>query len=276
MSAHDPYVHGHHESVVRSHARRTVEDSAAYLIPHLSRGMRVLDVGSGPGTITVDLARRVHPGLVRGIDVEPTMAERATGLAESQGIENVEFDTGSGYEIDSPDDTFDLVHAHQVLQHVSDPSRVMAEMLRVVKPGGLVAVRDAIYSGTVWYPDSEGLDSWRSTYLSAARYAHGDPDIGRRLRAIALHAGATIVASSASVWCYSAEDERESWGSAWAERATDSHFAVMAVESGAAQADDLHSMSRAWRKWARDESGWFAIPHGEVIARKEAAPAPTA
>lgn len=269
MSAHDSYVHGHHESVVRSHARRTVENSAAYLIPYLTAGMRVLDVGSGPGTITVDLARRVQPGRVLGIDVEPLMADRATGLAESQGIGNVAFDTGSGYEIDSPDDTFDLVHAHQVLQHVSDPLRVMTEMLRVVKPGGIIAVRDAIYSGCSWYPDSAGLDSWHTTYLAAARFAHGDPDIGRRLRSLALNAGATIVASSASVWCYAAPEERESWGNTWAERATDSHFAVMALESGAARTDDLDVIARAWREWARDDTGWFEIPHGEVIARKE-------
>ena len=73
----DTYTHGHHESVLRSHRWRTVENSAGYLIPHLSPGLDVLDVGCGPGTITVDLARRVSPGSVVGIDRSAPMLDRA-------------------------------------------------------------------------------------------------------------------------------------------------------------------------------------------------------
>src|SRR6201993_4103170 len=62
------YTHGHHESVLRSHQRRTAEDSAAYLLPHLKAGLSVLDVGCGPGTITADLAARVAPGPVLAVD----------------------------------------------------------------------------------------------------------------------------------------------------------------------------------------------------------------
>src|SRR5690348_13442980 len=53
------YTHGHHESVLRSHRWRTAENSAAYLLPHLSSGATVLDIGCGPGTITADLAALV-------------------------------------------------------------------------------------------------------------------------------------------------------------------------------------------------------------------------
>ena len=56
------YTHGHAESVLRSHRTRTAANSAAYLLPHLAPGQRLLDVGSGPGTITADLATLVAPG----------------------------------------------------------------------------------------------------------------------------------------------------------------------------------------------------------------------
>src|SRR5204862_1009093 len=56
------YTHGHHESVLRSHKWRTVENSAAYLAPSLKSGTSVLDLGCGPGTITADIGRRVAPG----------------------------------------------------------------------------------------------------------------------------------------------------------------------------------------------------------------------
>ena len=62
------YTHGHHESVLRSHTWRTVDNSAAYLAPHLTAGFNVLDLGCGPGTITADIGRRVAPGRVLGID----------------------------------------------------------------------------------------------------------------------------------------------------------------------------------------------------------------
>jgi len=71
------YTHGHHESVLRTHAWRTVDNSAAYLVPHLRPGLSVLDVGCGPGTVTVDLARRVAPGRVVGVDLSPEVVARA-------------------------------------------------------------------------------------------------------------------------------------------------------------------------------------------------------
>jgi SAM-dependent methyltransferase len=71
------YTHGHHESVLRSHKWRTVDNSAAYLSPRLTDGMSVLDLGCGPGTITADIGRRVAPGRVLGIDVSATVIEEA-------------------------------------------------------------------------------------------------------------------------------------------------------------------------------------------------------
>jgi ubiquinone/menaquinone biosynthesis C-methylase UbiE len=72
----DTYTHGHAEPVLQSHRWRTVENSAAHLAPHLRPGLDVLDVGCGPGTITVDIARRVAPGRVVGLDVsEAPLAE---------------------------------------------------------------------------------------------------------------------------------------------------------------------------------------------------------
>ena len=85
------YTHGHHESVLRSHRWRTVDNSAAYVAPHFAAGARVLDVGCGPGTITVDIARRVAPGTVVGIDASADVIEQARHDAAAAGVENVEF-----------------------------------------------------------------------------------------------------------------------------------------------------------------------------------------
>src|SRR6478736_5739487 len=131
----DTYSHGHHESVLRSHVWRTAENSAGYLLPHLRSGLDLLDLGCGPGTITVDLAARVAPGRVLGIDASANVIEQARAGADGAA----EFAVGDAYHLDLPDGAFDVVHAHQVLQHLTDPVAAVAEAHRVLRPGGIIA-----------------------------------------------------------------------------------------------------------------------------------------
>ncbi|MBF4624081.1 methyltransferase domain-containing protein [Clavibacter sp. VKM Ac-2872] len=262
------YTHGHHESVLRVHSARTVRNSAAYLQPHLRPGLDVLDVGSGPGTITVELADIVAPGRVVGVDMSEDVVRQAAELAASRGTGNVEFVTGSVYDLPYSDASFDVVHAHQVLQHVGDPVRALAEMRRVTRPGGLVAARDVIYSKVALYPESDGLRLWSDVYLPVHRANGGEPDAGSRLKAWAREAGFTEIASSASVWCFTSDEERAWWGGAWADRAVASSFAGQAREGGFATDEDLLAIRAGWQVWAADGDGFFAMPHGEILARR--------
>jgi 2-polyprenyl-3-methyl-5-hydroxy-6-metoxy-1,4-benzoquinol methylase len=139
----DTYTHGHHDSVLRSHRWRTAENSAAYLLPLLRPGMRLLDVGCGPGTLTVDLASRV--GEVVGVDVSADVVAEAESHAAAQQAANVTFRAGDFRELDLAPGSFDVAHAHQVLQHLRDPVGALAAMGELVRPGGVVAVRDSDY-----------------------------------------------------------------------------------------------------------------------------------
>src|SRR5579875_3422860 len=113
------YTHGHHESVLRSHRQRTAENSAGYLLPYLRSGMSLLDVGCGPGTITIDLAARVAPGHVTAVDATDEALEVARAEARAGNVSNVAFALADVHALEFPDGTFDVVHAHQVLQHVA-------------------------------------------------------------------------------------------------------------------------------------------------------------
>jgi SAM-dependent methyltransferase len=259
------YTHGHHESVLRSHRWRTAENSAGYLLPHLRAGLSLLDVGCGPGTITVDLARRVAPGQVTAVEVTPDALALARAYAAEQHQEGIGFVVADVHALDLPDDCFDVVHAHQVLQHVADPVRALTEMRRVCRPGGVVAARDGDYAGFTWYPQVPELDEWLDLYRRAARANGGEPDAGRRLLSWARAAGFTEMTASASVWCYATPGDRAFWGGMWAERIVRSDIARQLVDRGMASTVDLERISEGWREWAASPVGWFAALHGEIL-----------
>ena len=267
MTPHDTYSHGHHESVLRSHQWRTAENSAAYLLPHLVPGTDLLDIGCGPGTITLDLAGRVAPARVVGVDNAPEALDAARTNAARCGDTTTVFAAGDVYALRFPDDTFDVVHAHQVLQHLTDPVAALREMRRVCRPGGLVAARDADYAAMTWHPASPDLDAWLALYEAVARGNGAEPDAARRLLGWAHAAGFDDVETSADVWCYATQDEREWWGGLWADRVTRSALADQAVDRGLAIPDRLEVIARAWRAWAAHPDGWFAVLNGEILCR---------
>src|ERR1700748_2038758 len=179
-SSSDTYLHGHHDSVLRSHRWRTAENSAGYLLPRLAPDARVLDVGGGPGTITVDLAALGPGGYVTGIDAAGDVLAQARQEAERRGQRNVAFDTGDVYRLDFADGTFDVVHAHQVLQHLTDPVAALREMRRVCRPGGVVAARDGDYGGFFWFPGEPEMTEWLALYPAVAPAIGGEPGAGPR------------------------------------------------------------------------------------------------
>src|ERR1700760_4550329 len=239
------YTHGHHESVLRGHQRRSAEDSAAYLLPYLKPGLSVLDVGCGPGTITADLAALAAPGLVTAVDESADVLDVARAEAERRDLSNVSFATADVQQLDFPDDTFDVVHAHQGLQHVADPVAALREMRRVCRPGGIVAARDADYAGFIWFPRLPELDLWRDLYQQAARSNGGEPDAGRQLLSWPLEAGFDDVTPTGSLWCYATAATREWWGGMWADRILHSDVARKLLQLGVATTAQLEEISAA-------------------------------
>ena len=261
------YTHGHSAAVLSAHSRRGAADSAAYLLAHLRAGMDLLDVGCGPASITADLAERVAPGRVVGLDAAAGALEAARATLSERGLsEQVELTCGDIMALPFEDASFDVVHAHQVLQHLADPVGALAEMRRVTRPGGIVAVRDAVYSAMTWFPEPAGMEQWRSVYMSTARANGGEPDAGSRLLSWAREAGFTDASASASTWCYATPADRAWQSQTWAQRCLTS-FGPRAVELGLADRADLEAMAQAWRQWGDSEDAWFVVVHGEVLAR---------
>lgn len=261
-----PYTHGHHESVLRSHRWRTAANSAGFLLPYLEPGTTILDVGCGPGTITIDLARLVAPGRVVGIDPAAEVIDAARAEPEAS---LVEFRTGSVFALEEFG-RFDVVYAHQVLQHLQDPVGALRAMQTAARPGGIIAARDADYGAMTWYPAEPGLDEWLELYRTVARANGTEPDAGRRLLAWAVDAGFEDVNATADVWCFANEADRQWWGNLWADRMQYSTVASRALDLGLATQNDLDRISEAWRRWTLAKNGWFVVINGEILCRNSA------
>lgn len=260
------YLHGHHESVLSSHRSRTAANSAGYFLELLQPGDRLLDVGSGPGTITADLAELVAE-VVAVEHTEAALQLTRTEIA-TRGLRNVTFEVGDIQRLAHPDASFDVAHAHQVLQHVADPVAGMRELARVTRPGGHVAVRDSDYSGFFWHPRVPALEDWLDLYRELARAAGGEPDAGRYYPTWAAAAGLAQVSVTCTAWCYTSTEQRGWWAELWARRALESSFATQAKAAGV-PVTELQRLSDGWLEWGAAETGMIVLPSIELVAAVE-------
>jgi SAM-dependent methyltransferase len=259
------YIHGHSDVVLAAHRSRTAGNSAGHLIPLLEPGMSLLDVGCGEGWITRDLARIVAPGRVIGIDTSADVIERArTG---EDVPDNVSFEVADLFNLDYPDGSFDVVHLHQVLHHLSEPAGALRALARVTRPGGLISDREGDYGAAWWYPSSSGWETWQRAFIGVGRAEGEDLTIGRQLMRVAREAGLDDFTVSASVWTYPGFEPSAAVAASWAERLTAARFVQLAEAAGVTDAAALERAAHGIRAWAENPDAFFAHPHGEIIIR---------
>jgi ubiquinone/menaquinone biosynthesis C-methylase UbiE len=183
------YSMGYSEEMHQLMAARTAAVASDFLLPHLRPGMRLLDVGCGPGSITLGLAAAVAPGPVVGVDVATVQLERARTLATEQRASNIRFEEGDAYALPFPDDSFDVVNANALLQHLGDPVRALREFRRVLRPGGIAVLSDPDWSTWIIEPATPALDLLRELWLQVFAHNGGDACYARHQRRLMLEAG---------------------------------------------------------------------------------------
>src|SRR4051794_34055097 len=151
-AASEAYTLGYSDAVTRALQERTLATCAGFFLPYLRPGMTVLDCGCGPGSMTIEIAERVSPGQVVGIDLDPGQCAQAQALATARGVVNVRFEPADVYALPSPAATFDAVFSHALVTHLSEPVRALAESRRVLKPDGVLAVSANDYDASVASP----------------------------------------------------------------------------------------------------------------------------
>ncbi|KAF4124316.1 ubiE/COQ5 methyltransferase family [Geosmithia morbida] len=259
---HNAYAPGHSPDQVKHHEWRTAENSAAHLIPHLQRlssadpGLQLLDVGAGSGTITASLARYIPGGHITATDISDEILDKAKQHALSEGLLDDEprlsFQRADVYSLPFEDASFDVTHAHQVLCHLDDPVLAVGEMLRVTRPGGVVALRETDMHMFAFWPELPGLLRFHELQVSTLLANGGQDKGGRRLVRWALEAGARRehVDAGFGTWCYSAPEDREAWG----------QIRTKAIDMGLATETQLGDMVVAWETWRDTDEATLDSP----------------
>ncbi|MEP6592629.1 MAG: methyltransferase domain-containing protein [Acidobacteriota bacterium] len=257
---------GYDATAVRLMAKRTASSHAAFFLPHLAPGHRVLDCGCGPGTITVGLADIVAPGEVRGLEIEASQVEMAR--AQAQDRRNLTFDIGSIYEIPADDASVDRVHIGAVLMNVQDPPRALREVRRVLKPGGAVGVREADQGGDLIAPSDPVITQGLALYTKLRKYNGHDPFLGRRLRGLLDEAGFERVSVSASYESHGTPDEIKALTDFWRGMITQSNVATQLLELGWANQFALGVMASKCSSFAQRPDAFAAYAWCEAVGWK--------
>ncbi len=182
----------------------TAEANAAYLLPQLRPGLRLLDFGCGRGSISAGLAKTIAPGELHGVDVDEAQIELARSLAGSAGICNAVFHVGDLTALPFPEGFFDVAHCHNALIGAPDTQAVLAEVKRTLKPGGIIACREMISGSSFFYPDMGAMRTAWDVFEDVLVLDGGHPQAGKDLKSRILEAGFTNLRVTASFDTYSA------------------------------------------------------------------------
>jgi ubiquinone/menaquinone biosynthesis C-methylase UbiE len=265
-SSPERYIHGYDtEFTLKQHAGRTAEVHARWFLPYLRPDMTLLDCGCGSGSITVGLAAAVAPGHVVGVDIAEVEIERARERAAGAGAANVRFVTGTLYALDLPGGSFDAVFSHNVLEHLRTPQRALGEMRRVLKPGGVIGIRDIDAGGHLLAPNDPLLHRWLELHEADWAGLGGHPRLGRRLRGLLEEAGFNVVQASASYDLFADEEGRRLACQLAVSRIREPAYVERLLAKGLADREHLAAIAAVWSAWPERTDAFLALAHGEAV-----------
>lgn len=271
LEQHEVYSAGYDPLVLQGLARRSAARDAAFFVPHLKPDMRVLDAGCGPGGISVTLAALVPQGRVVGIDVEDRQLDMGRREAHQRGIANVEFHHASVYALPFEDATFDAVLVHAVLYHLGEPMKALRELWRVLKPGGLIGLRDADVDGDVYYPAHDEVDRlWKLT-RRVIEHLGGDARFGRKQRGLLREAGFQNIVGSASCDAFGTTEMTAGFSHYYCGIFLNQHRGLILKEQWATESE-LAAMQHALLAWGSHPDAFYARCRCEAVGWKPCAP----
>jgi SAM-dependent methyltransferase len=246
---------------------RSAESNASFLLSHLRPGMAVLDVGCGPGSITVGIAEAVSPGDVLGIDIEASHIAIGNQRAASLGLKNCRFETASIFDLPLSDNSVDAVYGHAILMQFSDLNAVWIEIKRVLKPSGLIGFREIDFGASLYHSDTSPFRQLQQVLRRSIAHNGGNPDIGRRLPSILTGAGFEILTTGAVYNVTPTPDAMAKRNAAMARLWRESEFPEQAETLGWISSEQRATMVERLEAEAKDRGSFAASTYVEVVAR---------
>ena len=260
------YTMGFSEAMLESFRRHTAATHAAYLLPYLRPGLRVLDFGCGPGTISLGLARAVEPGELHGVDMEESQIALARSLAGSHRQGNATFHVADIAALPFEDGFFDLAHCHNVLMHVPDTQAVLAEVKRVLRPGGVIGCREMTCESSFTHPDYGVIRKSWDMFEDLLAADDGHPQMGRELKGHMVKAGFASVRTSASFDIYHSPADIEFIYALAQDWFLAPEITEAAIKYGASTRELCDAISDAYDRWRVDPAALCGVAFGEAVA----------
>jgi len=246
---------------------RTAEVYADFLLPYLASDTHLVDVGCGSGELSLDLARRV--GAVTGIDMDPDEVSAARREAGACGVTNTDFRVGDAYASGLPDDCADAVLAHSVFELLDRPGAALAEMRRLLKPGGVLGLASVDYAGLILTgPHDDRTHRFYEVRERLWALEGADPYLGRRLRGLLLGSGFVSVAAETRCISYGTAEGVREFGLGRAEDCSDPWYVDTAERHGLATRGEVAEMRRSWTEWSESPDSYAAFAWCRAVGRK--------
>jgi len=263
----EQYTMGYGPASTAMMATRTAQRHAAFLLPHLKPGMKVLDCGCGPGSLTLGLAEIVSPGEVIGTDLEETQLDLGRKEAARRGITNARFERADIYELPFADHSFDAIFISAVLGNLRDPLRGLNEARRVLKSGGVIGVKEFDHGGDLFHPVAPHLAEGLDLYHRLRRHNGHDPESGRKLLDLLQQAGFRDSTATATYETFSGSEVMPQVGGVFALLVNEA-FAEPFQRLGWATPEAVQRMAQAWREFSQQPGAFYAQAWCEAVAWK--------
>jgi ubiquinone/menaquinone biosynthesis C-methylase UbiE len=257
------------ESILDFFYDRHASTNAAFFIRYLKPGMKILDCGCGPGSITLDFAELISPGQAVGIDIESKHIERAKALQQERNINNVDFQVADIYKLPFDDGTFDAVFVHGVVEYLKDPEQPFREMRRVLKNDGVLGARHGDWGGFLLATKNLYTKKAIAVFTQIMRKNGGNPRFGRNQHSYIRQAGflRIILSASYDCWTPTLETARQV-GQCMKAYFMSNDFVIAALRSKLIDRKSLAKIQSSFDDWGRDESIFAAEAWGEAVAWK--------
>jgi SAM-dependent methyltransferase len=247
---------------------RSAPEYADFVLSLIGNRDRVLDVGCGPGSITLGLAAVAHH--VIGVDPKDAEFPQARAYASEHGIEHVEFRKGTIYQLDFPDASVDVCTLFSMMETLDDPLAGLAEVRRVLKPGGLLGASSIEYGGLILHGPDEAL--LRRFYQLRLQIWDAQGDVhyhrGRELRGLLLAAGFEDVEAFTKYLSYGTEERVRTFGLDRAADCRDEWYVGGVTQYGLGNLEEISALERAWIRWAESPDSFAAFAWGRAIGRR--------